>query len=948
MKRRIRSAALVAALIVTHATTLAATAADTPAMLDRSMEQDANVAAKPPLVESSKATKPVTKLTPAGRAALRVSRKAQTLPGPALEKVGGPLAQAEEAYANRAYPAGSIPFALTLDAQKANAKVKIKGGPKFDPKKWELIGPSEANFPGILAFSGADYTTSGRVTAMAIAPGCSDQKEKGKGKDKLGKCYLWVAAAGGGVWRTDNPLSKDPHWKYLTDDFATNAIGALTYDAANGVLYAGTGEPNASGDSEAGLGIYKSTDSGDHWTKLAGIGTSVSPAFTGPFADGRSISSIVIDPNNPNVMYVGTARGVRGVSSVTGGATSNPPIAAPFGLWKSTDGGATFTFAWNGNASIRGVNHVELDPSSSAIVYAAAFQQGIWRSTNGGTTFSQIKTPVAPGENTDRAEFAVTKLPSGKTRMYVGDGSTAATVATRAKFFRTDDATAAVPAFVDLTTSQNSNYCTGQCWYDNFVISPPGYPDIVYLGGSFSYDQFGAVSNGRGVLLSTDAGASFTDMTWDATAVDTPNGIHPDQHALVTHPDNPLLFFEGSDGGVMRSSGTTTNVSGECAVPRGLTGASLALCQQLLSRVPSELISMNKGLSTLQFQSVSVNPFDSKNIMGGTQDNGTFETSGDKKGMAAAHLRRRWAVGLQLRKWRAAVQYVHRPGERRELPERRSTVLGRRDGADRFESRGRTVLPASHRRSESGVRAHDFPGSQSVWRTQNWGGSQGYLEANCPEFTTSAANPACGDFVPIGPAGATDLTAAVLGTRGGGFMAALARTPADSGTLWAATQTGRLFISKNADAPASTVTFMRLDTLATNDPQRFVSGIAVDPTNPNRAYVSYSGYSFNTPTTPGHVFLVTYNPVGPTATWTDLSHDIDDLPVTGIAFDDVTGNLYASSDFTVMVLLPGTTDWLLAGDDLPNVEVAGLTIVPSKRTLYAATHGRSVWRLKLK
>src|SRR6185436_11242805 len=78
--------------------------------------------------------------------------------------------------------------------------------------------------------------------------------------------------------------------------------------------------------------------------------------------------------------------------------------------------------------------------------------------------------------------------------------------------------------------------------------------------------------------------------------------------------------------------GTTTNVSAQCAsrLPP-LTGATLALCQQLLSRVPSELTSLNKGLSTLQFQSVSVNPFDSKNLMGGTQDNGTFETTGDKK-----------------------------------------------------------------------------------------------------------------------------------------------------------------------------------------------------------------------------------------------------------------------------------------------------------------------------
>src|SRR5205823_11085029 len=126
--------------------------------------------------------------------------------------------------------------------------------------------------------------------------------------------------------------------------------------------------------------------------------------------------------------------------------------------------------------------------------------------------------------NTGRAQFAVTLLPTGKTRMYVGDGNTGGAVATQAHFYRTDDATAAVPAFTDLTTTQNLNYCTGQCWYDNFVYTPPGYPDTVYLGGSYQYSEYGGKSNGRGVVYSTDAGASFTDMTWDATTNPTPPG----------------------------------------------------------------------------------------------------------------------------------------------------------------------------------------------------------------------------------------------------------------------------------------------------------------------------------------------------------------------------------------------------------------------------------------
>jgi len=489
----------------------------------------------------------------------------------------------EEAFATRAYPATDIPLQAALNAQSAFNNVKSHGHGKHVADTWGLIGPSSANFPGLLTFSGADYTTSGRITALAIAPSCDN-----------GHCRLWVAAAGGGVWRTDKALHPNNlNWDFISGSFATNAIGTLTYDAAHNALYAGTGEPNASADSEAGLGIYKSTDGGDTWTHLASQVTALTTpgngTYTGDAFAGRSISSIVVDPSNPNTLYVSTTRGVRGVSSVSsGGVTSSPPPARPpFGLFKSTDGGASFSFIWDGNASIRGVNHVELDPSASSVVYAAAYQQGVWRSTNGGGSFSQIHAAVAPAENTDRAEFAVTKLGNGNTRMYVGDGSTGAPAA---RFFRTDDAAGAA-AFTDLTTSQNEDYCTGQCWYDNYVVTPAGHPDTVYLGGSYQYGEYGGVSNSRGVLYSTDAGQSFTDVSWDATSASTPNGLHPDQHALVVSPSDPGLFFEGSDGGLMRSSGDFSNVSSQCG-SRGLSGSDLTLCQQLLSRVPSRLFSL--------------------------------------------------------------------------------------------------------------------------------------------------------------------------------------------------------------------------------------------------------------------------------------------------------------------------------------------------------------------
>ena len=149
----------------------------------------------------------------------------------------------------------------------------------------------------------------------------------------------------------------------------------------------------------------------------------------------------------------------------------------------------------------------------------------------------------------------------------------------------------------------------------------------------------------------------------------------------------------------------------------------------------------------------------------------------------------------------------------------------------------------------------------------------------------------------------------------------------------------------------SAVKYTRLDSLAANSPGRFVSGIAVDPTHPNHAWITYSSYSALTPTTPGHVFSVTYNQGAGTATWTNLDGSgvpaFPDFPATGIAFDSVTGDLYVSNDWGVLRLPNGSSNWEVAGTDLPMVEVAGLTIVPSARKLYAATHGRSAWLLTL-
>jgi len=785
---------------------------------------------------------------------------------------------------------------------------------------------------------------------MAIAPNCSQAS-----------CTLYVAAAGGGIWKTDKALSGDQGWQFISGNFpaptfppgvstsTTNAIGSVLLDpsdATGNTIYVGTGEPNASGDSEAGVGIYKSTDGGQTWT--------VVPDSKKFFQ--RAIGQMDFDKNGK--LLVPIASSVRGVSSVTSGASSSGATGHPLvtrGLYRC-DLVSTCTLIRPivATTTARGSTTVKHDPTHPDVIYVNEFSRGIWRSSDNGVTWTQIRAPRNPFLSTDRAEFDVTTLPNGNTRMYAGIGNQSQSAANRAHFFRTDDASGAA-FFTDMTTAQSTNYCTGQCWYDNVVYTPKGNPDDVYIGGSFSYSQLHGLSNGRAWLLSTDAGATWSDLTQDGSP-NHANAIHPDQHAIVTVPGQPFLFITGSDGGVVRSDGGFADVSSKCDA-RGLSPADNAFCKSLLFRVPNQEINMNPGLSTLQFQSLSVSSKrPQNNLQGGTQDNGTFQLTGSntvsfqeiygdggQSGFNAAD------DGLRFNTFTGQANDANfRNGDPTAWVIISAPILNSPEGA--------YFYPPIIADPNQAVAGSIFQGSFSVWRTQDWGGNQAFLEANCPEFTASASNPVCGDFVPLGCSGAAcasgsgsdpgDLTGSFYGaTRLGGAVAWLQRAPQNTGTMWVATGAGRVFITDNADASAPLVTWTRLDAGA-SPPNRAISAIAVDPANANHAWISYNGYNVTAGTTaPGHVFEAVRT--GSTATFTDISYNLPDFPITALVRDDATGDLYAGSDFGVMKLPSGTTTWVVAGTGMPAVEVSGLTINSSARLLYAATHGRSAWLMTL-
>jgi len=243
-----------------------------------------------------------------------------------------------------------------------------------------------------------------------------------------------------------------------------------------------------------------------------------------------------------------------------------------------------------------------------------------------------------------------------------------------------------------------------------------------------------------------------------------------------------------------------------------------------------------------------------------------------------------------------------------------------------------------------------FTGYAHIWRTLDNGGNQAFLEANCTAFEVffqGNFSPTCGDWTALGPP-LNDAVSGFGADRNGGIIVAAQRTPANTGTLWAATNVGRVFVSHNADnATPANVTFARVDSTNAAAPERFVSAIAVDPSEPDHAWVAYSGFNALTPTTPGHVFEVTWHPNTLTSEWTSLDYDLGDMPINHLVRDAKTGDLYAATDFGVLVLPDGTSHWREAAEGLPTVLTPYLQILPDRRLLFAGTHGLGAWFLTL-
>ncbi|HZT43743.1 MAG TPA: sialidase family protein [Chthonomonadaceae bacterium] len=674
---------------------------------------------------------------------------------------------------------------------------------------WVDLGPAPLN---------AGVSWSGRIAGIAADPTNANT--------------LFVATAGGGVWKsTDGGTTYTP----LTDNQATLAMGAIAIAPSNhNVIYAGTGEANNSGDSAYGYGVLKSTDGGSTWTLQ---GSSVFTMAT--------ISKIAISPTDPNTVYVAVNR--------PGLPAGNYAYSGQTGIWKTTDGGSTWTNTTTSLSTSLGYSDVALDANSGTLYaaigpYYANSLNGVYRSTNGGSTWSAAGNFPMGGNN---GRISIALFPSTST--------TKATLYAAIESVQTsgllalEKSTDGGTTWTALTNTPNymgvSPY--GQGWYNNAIAVSPSNANVVFAGGS---------SNGGGpnLIESTDGGATWTDISSDGSG----NSPHTDEHALAFDANGKLL--SGSDGGIWRLNNSN---------PSSLSWQDI-----------------NGDLETIQFTGISLHPTNSNIAYGGSQDNGTEGTTGNLG----------WTLLIGGDGGHTRVDLANP-----------TTIYQTFTGPDidRSDNSGSSFFSIT-----SGINFADNSNFYVPYVMDPANTSRLLLGTTTLYETTNKGNSwiGKGSFAATGPIDA-------IGVNGNTIYVAAGGTYAASSVL---------FVTVNDGTSWTNVTPAGITA--------HIADIAVDPTNAQHAFAVADHFGA------AHV-LATANGG---SSWSDISGNLPNLPVNAVKYDHTASTIYIGTDMGVYAS-SGSGAWTQVGIGLPNARVVDLDLNTGLGLLGAGTHGRSMWEVSI-
>ena len=351
--------------------------------------------------------------------------------------------------------------------------------------------PSDSALAHALSFRNiGPALMGGRITSIAAVPNASGQ---------WGTVF-YIGAATGGVWRSENA---GVSWTPVFDSVRTGGVGAVAVAPSDpDVIWVGTGEANNMRSSSWGTGVYNSTNGGKTWS-----------AAMLPLS--QHIGRIVIDPRDPNVVYVAAVG----------------PLWAPGGergLYKTTDGGKTWTNTKE-ISKYTGFTDIAMDPSNPDVLYAASEERerreygflpadpeaAIYKTTDGAKTWTKLSEGLPTGE-LGRIGLATCKShPATVYALISAKGDMNGT-------YRSDDAGA---------HWTHVNNVDGTAWYYSGIICDPVDADHV-------------IELNAGDRQTWDGG-----KTWEPFAA----GTHTDHHALWINPENPQQIILGGDGGVYQT-----------------------------------------------------------------------------------------------------------------------------------------------------------------------------------------------------------------------------------------------------------------------------------------------------------------------------------------------------------------------------------------------------------
>ncbi|GAB5412491.1 MAG: hypothetical protein Cons2KO_00940 [Congregibacter sp.] len=373
-----------------------------------------------------------------------------------------------------------------------------------------------------------------------------------------------IGAASGGVWRSDNGgLS----WTPLFDDQSVNSIGAVAINQTYpDIIWVGTGEGATRNSTSIGDGMYRSTDGGRSWVKIGLEGS-------------ERINRIALHPTDPDTAYVSAV----GPLWNDGGER---------GVYKTTDGGKSWTQVLAGPNARTGATDVRMDPSNPNKLFAALWEfrrwpyqfksggpgSGLYYSIDAGENWTQLtEDDGIPAGSLGRSVFAI--APSDPQRVY------ALVEAEKSALIRSDD------GGMHWETVNDDVGVSVRPFYYTLLDVDPQDPDTVYNVESR-------------VRRSVDGGKNFEYI--EAIACCTPSQtIHIDTHAWWINPSDPKHMISGNDGGIA------------------------------ITRDGGDTWRFVENLPLAQFYHVAVDNAHPYNVMGGLQDNGswrgpaeTFDTGG--------------------------------------------------------------------------------------------------------------------------------------------------------------------------------------------------------------------------------------------------------------------------------------------------------------------------------